>query len=304
MAAAVTAAASSAALAAAAAAATASAGGGTAVLWWLRKGLRLHDNLALAAALHPTPTALYPVFILDPWFASPLRVGTNRYGHLLETLADLDASLRARGSRLFVVRGRPADVLPALWRAWGITAMAFERDIEPYAIKRDAEVLAAAATAGITVTVAPGHTLYDPDAVLARCGGKPPLTYEAFRRIIATMPQPPRPIAAPAALPSAAACRPGLVAELGPAAAGLPDGATAADTALDAAYRVPSLADLGYDPAEHTTPFRGGETGGWRSAAANCATPLALCAPPHLRLRSGTGPPISPSVSSPVAIHL
>jgi len=26
---------------------------------------------------------------------------------------------------------------------------------------------------------------------------------------------------------------------------------------------VPTLAELGYDPAAHTTPFKGGETGEW-----------------------------------------
>ena len=52
-------------------------------VFWFRKGLRLHDNPALVAALEGC-TALYPVFCLDPWFVSSGKVGTNRMRFLLQ----------------------------------------------------------------------------------------------------------------------------------------------------------------------------------------------------------------------------
>ena len=52
-------------------------------VFWFRKGLRLHDNPALVAALEGC-TTLYPVFYLDPWFVSSGKVGTNRMRFLLE----------------------------------------------------------------------------------------------------------------------------------------------------------------------------------------------------------------------------
>ena len=52
-------------------------------VFWFRKGLRLHDNPALVAALEGC-TTLYPVFCLDPWFVSSGKVGTNRMRFLLE----------------------------------------------------------------------------------------------------------------------------------------------------------------------------------------------------------------------------
>jgi cryptochrome len=75
-----------------------------ATVWWLRKGLRLHDNPALLAALDGS-SALHPLFILDPWFTTPDKVGGARMRFLLEALADLDASLRQRNSRLIVLHG-------------------------------------------------------------------------------------------------------------------------------------------------------------------------------------------------------
>ena len=52
-------------------------------LLWLRKGLRLHDNPALCAAIEGTSN-LYPVFCLDPWFVKSGRIGANRMNFLLE----------------------------------------------------------------------------------------------------------------------------------------------------------------------------------------------------------------------------
>ena len=43
---------------------------------WFRKGLRLHDNPALLEALKDAE-AVFPVFVIDPWFTTPERVGVN-----------------------------------------------------------------------------------------------------------------------------------------------------------------------------------------------------------------------------------
>ena len=88
---------------------------------WFRKGLRLHDNPALIAACQAKK--LFPVFCIDPHFAKPDIVGVNRYQFLLESLQDLDASLRARGSRLFVLQGKPEEVLIRAVEEWGITLL-------------------------------------------------------------------------------------------------------------------------------------------------------------------------------------
>jgi cryptochrome len=51
---------------------------------------------------------VHPLFILDPHFLSPDRVGAARLRFLLESLADLDAGLRKRNSRLIVLHGKRA----------------------------------------------------------------------------------------------------------------------------------------------------------------------------------------------------
>ena len=75
---------------------------------WFRKGLRLHDNPALLAAC-TNATKVIPLFVLDPHFANPGVVASLRYQFLLETLTDLDTTLRKNyNTQLYVARGTPA----------------------------------------------------------------------------------------------------------------------------------------------------------------------------------------------------
>ncbi|XP_045503844.1 cryptochrome-1-like isoform X2 [Colias croceus] len=157
---------------------------------WFRKGLRLHDNPALREGLVDAVT-FRCVFIIDPWFASSSNVGINKWRFLLQCLEDLDRSLRKLNSRLFVVRGQPADALPKLFREWGTTALTFEEDPEPYGRVRDHNIMTKCREVGITVISRVSHTLYKLDQIIERNGGKAPLTYHQFQALIASMPAPP-----------------------------------------------------------------------------------------------------------------
>ena len=72
-------------------------------MMWFRKGLRLHDNPALLDAIDGAEH-LYPIFCLDPGITEKKEavVGVNRMQFLLESLSDLNSSLKTRGSRLIV----------------------------------------------------------------------------------------------------------------------------------------------------------------------------------------------------------
>lgn len=51
---------------------------GASSVHWFRKGLRLHDNPALLAAVRGA-RSVRCVYILDPWFAASSSVGINRW---------------------------------------------------------------------------------------------------------------------------------------------------------------------------------------------------------------------------------
>ncbi|XP_013416713.1 cryptochrome-1 [Lingula anatina] len=161
------------------------------VIHWFRKGLRLHDNPALVEALEGAVT-FRCVYILDPWFAGSTQVGINKWRFLLQCLEDVDASLRKLNSRLFVVRGQPADVFPKLFKEWKTTHLSFETDPEPYGKERDATIISLAQSAGVSVISRISHTLHDPKRIIDLNGGTPPLTYKRFQTIFAGMEPPPK----------------------------------------------------------------------------------------------------------------
>lgn len=129
---------------------------------WFRKGLRLHDNPSLREGLAGAST-FRCVFVLDPWFAGSTNVGINKWRFLLQCLEDLDCSLRKLNSRLFVIRGQPADALPKLFKEWGTTNLTFEEDPEPFGRVRDHNISALCKELGISVVQKVSHTLYKLD---------------------------------------------------------------------------------------------------------------------------------------------
>ncbi|XP_068117815.1 cryptochrome-2 [Hyperolius riggenbachi] len=214
---------------------------GVSSLHWFRKGLRLHDNPALQAAVRGA-RSVRCVYILDPWFAASSPGGINRWRFLLQSLEDLDSSLRKLGSRLFVVRGQPADVFPRLFKEWGVTRLTFEYDSEPFGKERDAAIMKLAKEAGVEVVVENSHTLYDLDKIIELNGNSPPLTYKRFQAIVSRMELPRRPTAS-ITRQQMEPCR----AEI--------------KSTHDETYGVPSLEELGF-PSDHQKAaiWPGGET--------------------------------------------
>ncbi|TVQ96224.1 MAG: DASH family cryptochrome [Spirochaetaceae bacterium] len=93
-------------------------------LIWFRNDLRTHDHPALAAV--SGAESLLCVAILPPRLLGTTEHGFRRTGpfrarFLIETLQELDRELRARGNRLFVVRGQPSDVVPELCSRYDLT---------------------------------------------------------------------------------------------------------------------------------------------------------------------------------------
>ncbi|XP_049580176.1 cryptochrome-2 [Syngnathus scovelli] len=160
---------------------------------WFRKCLRLHDNPALQEALNGA-TSVRCVYILDPWFAGASNVGINRWRFLLEALKDLDCSLKKLNSRLFVVRGQPAEVFPRLFKEWKMTRLTFEYDPEPYGKERDNAIIKMAQEFGVETIVRNSHTLYNLDRIIEMNNNSPPLTFKRFQTIVSRLELPRRPL--------------------------------------------------------------------------------------------------------------
>lgn len=208
------------------------------VIHWFRKGLRLHDNPALLAALQSTKGSHYelrPVFILDPWFTS---TGPNRWRFLIQSLKDLDSSLKLLGSRLFVIKGKPAETFKELFKEWNVKKLTFEIDTEPYSKERDLLIKTLAEESSVEVITKVSHTLYDLEKIYNANGKTTPLTYQKFLSVTAKV---------------------GSPDDSHPAPEKIPDGCKT--SLLSSKYDVPELEDLGLDLKElGSNLFLGGET--------------------------------------------
>ena len=132
---------------------------------WFRADLRLRDNAALHAACRGAD-AVIPVFIFDPAILRAPDNGAPITAFMLRLLASLEKDLAAAGARLIFRQGRVLEELQAVFRESGATLLFYNRDYEPYARERDAEVEKWAAGAGITVRSFKDSVLHEPGEVL------------------------------------------------------------------------------------------------------------------------------------------
>ena len=173
---------------------------GSVGIHWFRHGLRLHDNTPLLKAIESS-SELLPLYILDTDYFKPGQIGANRMGFLLDSLKCLDTDLRAKGSKLFVAKGNPPDVLKKLIKEYNVSVLSFERDTEPYNKEMDQKVIKLAESENIQVYPLWGHTMFDPDYLLSLNNDKAPLTMTSFLKLMSIAGEPPKPKESPDSIP-------------------------------------------------------------------------------------------------------
>ncbi len=149
-------------------------------LHWFTSDLRTGDNPALAGADRSGPVA--GVFVLNPAVLRRHATAPRRRAFMYATLHALDAELRARGSRLVVVEGDPAAVLPRLAAGLGARLVTHARNHEPAARAREARVRDALARDGVAVRAAEAALVQEPGALLTGAG-EAYRVYSAYARV-------------------------------------------------------------------------------------------------------------------------
>ncbi|XP_041452601.1 cryptochrome-1-like [Lytechinus variegatus] len=169
---------------------------GGACIHWFRHGLRLHDNPALLEGM-TLGTEFYPIFIFDNEVAGTSTSGFNRWRFLHDCLADIDEQLKAGGGRLFVFQGDPCHVFKEMFLEWGVRYLTFESDPEPIWTERDCKVKALCKEMNVECIERVSHTLWNPDHIIEKNGGTPPITYSMFMECVTEIGHPPRPMPDP-----------------------------------------------------------------------------------------------------------
>jgi deoxyribodipyrimidine photo-lyase len=143
----------------------------TTALVWFRRDLRSNDHAALHHALGAHDPGALRVR-LRPRHPRSLPRRDRRVEFILRAVEELDAALRAIGGDLLVRHGDPATEIPRLAAELGAAAVYANRDYEPAAIARDAEVNRRLASADSCLLDFKDQVIFERDEVLTQ-GGTP-----------------------------------------------------------------------------------------------------------------------------------
>ena len=138
------------------------------------RDLRVRDNPALAAAARADH--VIPLFVFDDALLDALHGGANRLRFLIESLADLRASLGREGAPLIIRRGNWVNEVATIAAASGADAVHLSDDVSAFAGTRVETLSAFGAQRGFRVETHPGVTVVPPGELLT--GAR--TTYQVF----------------------------------------------------------------------------------------------------------------------------
>jgi len=183
------------------------------------RDLRVRDQPALAAAAREADRVV-PLFVLDDALLRGQCGAPNRATFLLESLRDLDRSLRERGARLVVRRGDPVTEALRVVREAGAGAIHLSDDYSAYARRRRERLGRECERQGIRLCVHPGVTVAEPGE-LTPAGGDHYRVFTPYWRIWSEQPRCPR-HPAPRRLELPSGVRAGRIPALGKLTGGTP----------------------------------------------------------------------------------
>jgi deoxyribodipyrimidine photo-lyase len=154
---------------------------------WLRRDLRLHDHPALEAARRDQ--RMVPVFCFDDGLLKGRHASGSRTQFLLECLAELDAGLRDRGSRLLVRHGPPERELAQLAQDTGADSVHVSADVSPFARERQRSVKRALDEVDVELVPHPGLFALDALEPLRTTTDRPYTVFTPFYKKWLTQPR-------------------------------------------------------------------------------------------------------------------
>ncbi len=164
-------------------------------LLWFREDLRLADNPALKAAV-ATGQPLICIYVSDAESGGLRPPGGAARWWLHGALAALDASLKARGGMLHILRGPAAPIIERLTADNDVSAVFWNRCYEAAGRAIDAAIKSALKARGIDAESFNGALLHEPWTVAGK-SGTPFRVFTPFWRAACAKGEPAAPLKAP-----------------------------------------------------------------------------------------------------------
>ena len=147
--------------------------------FWFRRDLRLEDNVGLYLALQ-SHYPVIPLFIFDETILERLPNNDPRVGFIHESLAAIHTQLLELGVSLLVIKGKPLQVWESLLQDYSIQEVFWNKDYEPSAIQRDADVSNVLSSNGCKVAAFKDQVIFE-EAEIVKADGLPYTVYTPFK---------------------------------------------------------------------------------------------------------------------------
>ena len=150
-------------------------------MFWFRRDLRLDDNVGLYHAIK-NETKVLPIFIFDSDILDRLPKEDSRVCFLHQRIEELNQQLAESNKKIHVYHGKPIDVFRKVLSANAVHAVYTNRDYEPYATQRDAEIKALLSEKDIALSTYKDHVIFERDEVV-KSDGTPYRVYTPYSRV-------------------------------------------------------------------------------------------------------------------------
>ncbi|WP_316635726.1 deoxyribodipyrimidine photo-lyase [uncultured Flavobacterium sp.] len=147
--------------------------------FWFRRDLRLDDNVALFHALQ-SDYPVIPLFIFDEDILDNLPKNDARVSFIYESLEKINQQLHAIDSSILIKKGKPLEIWKSLLSTYDIQQIYFNKDYEPFAIKRDFAIQELSKQNNIEAFSIKDHVIFE-EKEITKSDGLPYTIYTPYK---------------------------------------------------------------------------------------------------------------------------
>ena len=149
-------------------------------IFWFRRDLRLHDNVALFNALKSGEKVL-PIFIFDTSILEKLPKNDARVSFIIKELRSMNEHLKSFDASIDILHGKPIEVFESLIKKYQIASVFTNQDYEPYAIRRDQEILELLKSENINFNSFKDQVIFEKNEITKK-DGNPYVVYTPYSK--------------------------------------------------------------------------------------------------------------------------
>ncbi len=149
-------------------------------LFWHRRDLRIEDNCGLFNALEAHPN-VQPFFIFDTDIINEFNHKPDRrLSFIYDTIAALKSEYQKHGADLWVLHGKPLDIINQLTKQHPVNALYCNTDYEPYATQRDQQIANFCKLNGIAFHAYKDQVIYEKSEIV-KANGQPYTVFTPYK---------------------------------------------------------------------------------------------------------------------------